>query len=234
MKRARTLYQLQKTETEMAQKGRRLKEVEASIKESEDLIQARAAIDKGQKRIKDGAARLRRIELESQGLQTETAAEEKRLYGGRITSPKELASLEEKIKNLRHRRAKLEDDQLGAMLELEDAEKDLAISQERLALIEAEWTASQGTLIEERDRLRKELARSANERVALRQVVASADLTFYENLSRRKGGVGVARIVDGACRGCGVAVPPRQSAAVYDTDDLIVCSHCERILYGER
>jgi uncharacterized protein len=234
MKRARALYQLQTVETDIDQKSRRLKEVEASLGESEALREARSAVEKAEKQLKESKAKVQRLESDHQHLQSETAAEEDRLYSGRITSPKELSSIQDKIKNLKQRRAKTEDDLLQAMVANEEAEAALAAGREHLERAEADWRSGQSNLIVERDRLEHEVSRAGADRETLRAAISPADVAVYENLRRRKAGQGVVKIVDGACRGCGVNVPMRQAQAVYDGVELIFCGHCERILYGER
>jgi hypothetical protein len=234
MKRAKVLYQLQVVETDIEQKSRRLKEVEAALGESDELRQARSALEKAQKRLKEAKVRLQQFELENQSLQGEITTEEGRLYSGRIANPKELGSLENKIKNLKQRRSKVEDDLLQAMVDIEDAEAYLAVCQGDLTRLETTWETSQANLIEERDRLTKEMAKHRADRDALRSAISPPDMSLYENLRRRKGGQGVAKIVDGACRGCGVTVPGRQAQAAYDTDDIVQCGSCDRILFGER
>ena len=234
MKRARALYQLQTVETDIDQKSRRLKDVEASLGESDAVREARVAVEKAEKWLKESKSTVQRLEFEDQRLQTEAAGEEDRLYSGRVNSPKELTSIQEKIKNLKQRRAKTEDDLLLAMVTSEEAETVLTAGREQLAREEASWRASQSDLLAERDRLNQDLGRHGADREALRAGISPADLALYENLRRRKGGQGVVKIVDGACRGCGVNVPISQAQAVYDGAELVLCGHCERILYGER
>jgi uncharacterized protein len=234
MKRARALYQLQVLDTDIEQKSRRLREVESQLKETDELRTARAAVEQAQKQLKDNRARLHRLELENQSLQTEIVDEERRLYGGRITIPKELRSLEDKVKNLKTRRAKLEDDVLEIMVAVEEGEALLTVSEAVLARVDSDWQTSQSTLIAERDRLRVGLAKQATDRDAQRAALSSKDIAVYDDLYRRKGGRSVARVASGSCGACGVSVSARHFQAMADGDELVSCSACERILYADR
>ena len=234
MKRARALYQLQVIDTDVEQKSRRLKEVESHLKETDELRAARAAVEKAEKQLKEAQARLHRLELENQGLQSEIADAERSLYGGRITIPKELRSLEDKINNLKVRRGKVEDDLLDIMMAAEEGEALLAESRAVLAHVDADWQTSQASLISERNQLKAGVAKQSADRAALRAAIPPTDLGIYDNLFGRKGGRSVARVSAGACGACGVSVSARQIQAIADGDELVPCSACERILYADR
>ncbi len=234
MKRARALYQLQVLDTDVEQKRRRLKEVESHLKETDELRAARSAVQKAEKQLKEAQTRLHRLELENQDLQGEIADTERSLYSGRITIPKELRSLEEKSKNLKARRAKIEDDQLDSMVAVEEGEALLAESRAVLAHVDADWKTSQASLITERDQLKAGIAKQSADRAALRDAIPSKDLAVYDNLYGRKGGCSVARLSSGSCGACGVSVSARQIQAIADGEELVPCSACERILYADR
>jgi uncharacterized protein len=234
MKKARALYQLQVLDTDIEQKSRRLKEVESQLQETDELRAARAAAEKAEKQLKEDRALLHRLELENQSLQGDIVEEERRLYGGRITIPKELRSLEDKIKNLKARRSRLEDDVLETMMAVEADEVVLTESQAALARVDAAWQTSQASLITERNQLKTGLARQSGERDALRAAIPPKDLGVYDNLYGRKGGRSVARVNVGTCGACGVSVSARQMQAIADGEELVPCSACERILYADR
>lgn len=230
MKRVRALYRLQTVETEIIQKGRRLKEVDLLLGDNESVKAAQSVVEKAESRLHTAQTESRRLDLEIRGLEEEAAATEKRLYGGHVTNPKELASLQDKIKNLKERRGKLEDDLLEMMVEAEDAESGLTLSRESLSELQAEWESSQSDLTAERDTLARSLSTLQAERESLLNKISSDDLDIFQDLWRRKGGRGVVKMVEGICQGCGVTVPTSKARAVFETDDLIFCGNCERIL----
>ncbi len=230
MKRAKVIYRLQNLEAEIDQKSRRLKEVDALLGNNESVKTAQGAVEKAESRLRITQAETRRLDLEIQGLQEEAAATERQLYSGRVTNPKELASLQDKIKNLKERRSKLEDNLLDMMVEAEDAESELVVNQQNLNNLRAEWESNQSDLTAERDTLTQSLSALRSERESLRNGISSGDLDVFEDLWRRKGGRGVAKMIEGTCQGCGVSVPTNKVKAVFEADDLIFCGNCERIL----
>jgi len=223
------LYRLQCLDGEGNTKQRRLAEVEAALGESEALRQARQAVVQTQALVQKWALRQRDLELEIQGLADKISRSQQRLYSGAVKNPKELTDLQAEIAALRRRRQKLEDDLLETMIEREEAEASHAQAQEHLNETNAHWSAQQAELVAEREMLRGRLAEVERTRTELLPSIEASDLTFYQALRRRKGGLAVVEMHDGACGGCGVAVSPklewqlRQKGRVY-------CGNCERII----
>ena len=234
MKRARALHQLQTVEADIDLNSEQLREVETQLKNNDEVQAAQSFVDKAEGRLKRTQAEARRLDLENKGLEGEIEAVEGQLYSGRITNPKELASFEDKLGHLKRRQSKVEDDLLENMLESEEAEAALAKSREDLARVEVEWHAEQSDLTEERDTLKQKLTALRAEQETLRETIPADELDVFEDLRRRKGGRGVVKIVGGACRGCGVSLPKSKVEAACETDELVFCGSCERILHGQK
>ena len=52
----------------------------------------------------------------------------------------------------------------------------------------------------------------------------------YRALLPRKAGVAVARVERGICLGCRIKLPMREIARLKNSDSLVLCSSCGRIL----
>ena len=92
-RRARLLYTLQRVDIQLARKGRRYKEVEAHLGESEALRDARATLEAATRDHAHWRAQAQDRELEAQSIADKLSATEERLYSGRITNPRELGDL---------------------------------------------------------------------------------------------------------------------------------------------
>ena len=229
MTRAADLYRLQCLDREGDAAQRRLAEVGAALGESQALKQARQALQSAQTLVQKWTVRQRDLELETQGISDKISGSEKRLYGGEVKNPKALADLQAEIAGLRRRRRKLEDDLLEAMIELEEARATHTEAHKHLDETEADWSTQQASLLAEREVLQAKLAEIKRARVELVPRIAADDLATYQSLRRRKGGLAVIEVRDGACGGCGVAISPslnwqlRQEGVGY-------CANCERII----
>jgi len=222
-------YRLQCLDGDGDAKQRRLAEVEAALGESEALRQARRALESAQSLVRKWALRQRDLELEVQGLSDKTLRSEQRLYGGAVKNPKELADLQAEVVSLRRRRQKLEDALLEAMIEQEEAEATRDQAQAFLNETQYRWSVEQADLMAEREELQARLAEIEQARTALLPSIEAGDLQVYQGLRRRKGGLAVVQVRDGACGGCGIAISPSLKWKLRQ-GELVRCGNCERFI----
>jgi predicted nucleic acid-binding Zn-ribbon protein len=234
MNRSHLLYRLQAIDLEMDNGKSHLEEVEAGLDESEELRQARHALQKAEDELSRWRTTLRDLELEAKSLTAKITSVEKRLYSGRVTNPKELANLQDEVSYLKRRRDELEDRQLEAMVEVEEHEVEVDGQKVSLTQIEAEWSQTQKRLTEERDELEERLAHLKKERIKLERTIGAEDLALYGELCSRKGGQAVALLKGEVCQACMVTLPTSRVQQVRSGDSLSFCSSCQRILYVER
>lgn len=234
MSKAEMLYRLQTIDLEIDEKIRRLKEVENSLGESQELCQAQQALQDGEKRLSQQRTKLRDQELEMQSLTSKIAAVEDQLYGGRIRNPKELASLQDELQYLKRRKDELEEQILESMIAIEESEASVTEQRERLARLEVDWQEVQARLSTEQTELLNRLSQLRAKRTELQKCMEASDLALYEDLRRRRGGRAVAILQGELCRGCGVTIPTSQAQRARQGETLTLCSSCERILYAER
>lgn len=229
---ARQLYRLQLVDTELGQQGHRLTEVEASLGGAGDLERAREAVADTESVLDQLRTQLRDLELEIAGLNAKLRANQDRLYGGKVRSPKELSGLEEEAASLRRRRSEVEDDQLELMIEIEEQEAELAERQARLLQIEAAWRDDQTRLLAQREQLEARIAELTEQRDSMQSATGAGDLALYEDLGDRLGGTAVALLKRGICQVCGVDVPTGMARAVEKDEGLHFCPTCDRLLSG--
>ena len=234
MNRSHLLYRFQTIDLEIGSGKRRLKEVEASLGESEELCQARHTLQKAEDELNRWRTTLRDLELEVKSLTAKITSVEERLYSGRVTNPKELANLQNEVSYLKRRRGELEDRQLEAMVEVEECEAEVDSKKASLVQIEAEWSHTQKRLTGERGELEESLAHLKKERGELERTIRAEDLALYGELCSRKGGRAVALLKGEVCQACRMALPTSQVRQARSGDSLNFCSSCQRILYAER
>jgi predicted nucleic acid-binding Zn-ribbon protein len=223
------LYRLQCLDSEGDTARHRLAEVEAALGESEALRQARRASERAQARAQKWALRQRDLELQTQGLSDKISRSQQRLYSGVVKNPKELTDLQAEVAALRRRRQKLEDDLLEAMIERDEAEAARVEAHRHLDETQARWSAQQADLMAERDVLQERLAEIEQMRAELLPNIEASDLAIYQTLRRRKRGLAVVAVRDGACGGCGVAVSPSLEWQLR-RDGRATCGNCGRMI----
>jgi len=223
------LYRLQELDSAADSTHDRLAKIAVALNDHAQLQQARQALERAQALAKKWAVQQRGLELDIQSLTDKTSGSEQRLYSGMVKNPKELSDLQAEVASLKRRQLKLEDDLLDAMVEREDAEEMRARAQQRSDEIQALWTIQQADLLAEQETLEEGLREIEQEREGLLPRVDSGNLTTYEHLRRRKGGIAVTSPNGEVCGICGVAISPSLKWKLRE-GEIIYCGTCERII----
>ena len=183
-------------------------------------------------RLTDLERSQKRIEDEVATLEAKGEAENKRLYSGTVTSPRELQAMQEEIDGLARRQRELEDD----VLEIMEAAEPLREEIDRLESIREDRESEAARLGEviaaAEAEIDGELAGVVGEREQLASGIAPELLATYERLRDRLGGIGVARLEGGQCMGCHLSLPATEVDAIRHAAPGAVMFHeeCGRIL----
>ncbi len=207
----------------------RLEELATNLAAIDQLVAERhgelATVSREQARLEDEVEMVRR----------KARTEEDRAISGRVTSPKELTSIQEEVASLQRRQAALEDDLLERMERREtlDAElAELATRREGVAGEQAEVSKARDASLADIDR-ELEVRRSA--RKLLEPKVSEELLKLYEQIRARQGGIGAGTLVGNTCQGCRTALSRVDLNALraLPPERIKRCEHCRRILVLE-
>lgn len=176
-----------------------------------------------------------RLEDEVEMVRRKAQTEEARAISGRVTSPKELTSIQEEVASLQRRQGALEDDLLERMERRETLDAELAeLSNRREAV-----TADQAEVTKERDAtladIDRELEVQRSARELLEHKVSAELLKLYEQIRARQGGVGAGALVGNTCQGCRTTLSRVDVSALraLPPERIKRCEHCRRILVVE-
>lgn len=231
MSRASVLMQLQGLDLELDAARARLQAIEVILADEAALRAAQQALLQAQGQVQAARAALQNLEYDSQLLNDKISEVSQRMYGGRVTQPKELQDLQLDLASLQRRRGVLEEQQFEALVTSEAAEAQHQAAQEQLRQADEQAMRRHGDLIRERQQVQANLARLDGDRAALAGNVPAADRELYERLRPTKRGRAVARLEEGMCAGCGVATPPSQQQAA--RSGISLCVSCGRILCAD-
>ncbi len=232
MASVRTLYRLQTTDQALTLARERQREIEELLAGDEELQALQRSVDSLTAQASQLRTRVRDSELEIQSLSEKIAALQERLYGGQVTNPRELASLQSEESYLKRRQRQLEDEMLEAIIHLEEQEGELESQQEGLAQATARWEAVQASLRAEQAELEAQVRQLKAQRAAVQGALQPEELSVYDDLQRRKKGLAVVLLQGQACGGCGVRLPTSMAQQVRQAEALHFCPSCGRILCG--
>ena len=153
------------------------------------------------------------------------------LYGGDITSPRELESLQQEASSVRQQVESKDAEQLELSLQAEESQERLTAFQTELAEGRTAWDAKYTELTEQISGLSAERDDVASKRLELAASLEPAAVQKYEGLRKSKGGMAVAKVERGLCQACRMSLPTQQAQRVRNGRQDVLCSTCGRILF---
>jgi uncharacterized protein len=211
----------------------RLAEIAEALREPAALVAARRDLARAESDLVHCGA----VQVEREAIQGEAAGKlaraEARLYGGAVHNPKELEDLQRDVAQLRRQLSQIEDSLLEALICTETATQAQARQAALLEQLTAEFGRKQAALRAEQAQIKAKMAAELTRQAAARQAVPAALLATYDSLRLRRRGRVVVRLDGEECSACLVAASPFSLEAARFGDELVYCSNCGRLLWGE-
>lgn len=227
------LYQLQQLDTRIFDLRDRLEnhpmkvEVQGLEEERESL---EAELKEAEASLQESRKRMARMESEIQALEEKARREEEKLYGGKVTNPKELRGLQAEVRSLGKQKDTLETELLEEMERQEELRGSVDALRSRLEELGRGIGEKKGVLEEETAGLEGELAALEKERDTLRSGIDGELLELYDRLLAAKQNLAVVKVVEGICQGCRVELPGKDYDRFLKSEDVFRCTNCGRIL----
>jgi predicted nucleic acid-binding Zn-ribbon protein len=225
-----SLYQLQTLDLAIAKMRTRLKEVETQLAGDESVIQARSSLEAAETALKPWLARSRELDLEIKSVAQKSKNAESLLYGGTVQNTKELQDLQHEIAAHKKRQGQLEDEQLEAMLKIDENQATIVTAGGALEVAQAAWASVQSSLLADKQKLEGELAGMESQRRQTAATVDAEQLKIYETLRPKKHGRAVSLLEGDTCVTCGVEQTSTLAQQVRQRHGLVYCANCGRIL----
>ena len=226
---ARQLHQLQQVDLELESNEKAQSHIVSQLGDSQQVARVRSKIDAEQERLEDLQKQQHSLEWEIDDLSAKLTSTEQKLYGGRITNPKELANLQREANELKDRRTHLEDKDLEIMDRVELSTTTATSLGAELKKLETEWQSQQEQLSTDLENLKTAHSDLTGKRQLLSTEIEPQLIEVYHQLRKQKG-TAIARVEQGTCRGCQIALPTTELQQAR-SGRLVRCSSCGRILY---
>ncbi len=226
-----TLFRLQAQDTLRMKMNARLKEIDRIIAADKEISQANASLEESQGINKSAETVLKGLVDQVKEKKLKRELTQAKLFSGKVRNPKELQDLQAETQALDRTIAKLEDEQLQAMMALEETTKALHDAEKQLQLVLDRKASQNSLLIGEKHKIESEIPQVDAQRSSLREQLDEATFTVYRNLLKSKAGRAVAEVLDDTCGACGVTVPPADIQAAKSPNVIAYCKNCGRILY---
>jgi hypothetical protein len=172
------------------------------------------------------------LEQHVQALVSRIGTIEARLRSGAAGSYRDQDAMANETRSLDHQRRDYEDREIEIMEQLEPIEAELASIAAKLDRLDTDKSAASEALARAEAELAAERSAVLAERAPLAAALPSDLAASYERLRSKLGGVGAAKVVDGACSGCHLRLPALERDQVLHAPPGTVfsCDQCGRIL----
>jgi uncharacterized protein len=180
----------------------------------------------------DVAREQTKAEGDVDAVRVRSARDAERLESGRVTSPKELSSLQHEIESLSKRQADLEDAVLEIMERREEVQARIGELTGRVETTQAELTATEARRDEQVAEIDAEASTLDGQRKALAAELPAELMALYEKIRVQQGGVGAAPLHQRRCEGCRLELDITEVNRIRDAapDTVLRCEECRRIL----
>lgn len=225
----RDLYQLQEIDVALEDNKKAQTGISAQLGESQIIIKARVKLADEQKNLEELNRQQKSTDWEIDDLTEKIKATEQKLYGGKITNSKELSNLQRETEDFKKRRTQFEDKSLDLMDQIELSSKTIGDASAELVKMETQWRAQQKRLTVDLEQLKADQTVLENRRQEQETLIDTEALSAYQELRKRRG-TAVARVEQGICQGCRIALPVSDLQQARG-GGMVRCSSCGRILY---
>jgi predicted nucleic acid-binding Zn-ribbon protein len=225
------LYELQIIDTETRERKRRLESLDDGTAARAELAKAEAELAQARERLQRTRTTLRDKELRLASTEEDRKNKHDKCYGGMVSDPKELASLERKIEELTVLIGKLEEEILVLMDRVEEEEEEVKRLADRVERLRSQAEDTEAHYKMETETLQREIEELEARRIELVGQIDPSLVQIYETLREKLGGVAVAGVVEYTCTACHTAVPRDQAERIPFSQSPIRCENCKRILW---
>lgn len=227
------LYELQQLDTGLDRAHRRIQEIDIQLNDRAQLDDA-LEIHRKLGAVHDTYSKaLEDAEHEVALQNTKLESNQKKLYSGVVTNPKELEDLQLESNSLTKYLAVLEERLLQAMLEADQSRADLDAASARVDEISTNMELNHQALKEEKNGLESEIESLASQRSSFLDRGNPSGLSTYESLRKSSGGIAVTLMAEASCSSCGANIPSAIEQEAKSPTKLAFCPTCSRILHPE-
>ncbi len=153
---------------------------------------------------------------------------QERLAG--VKTGDEYQALQKELENLKKSTLAVQDAQTKLRDEVKRVEGEIQTIDAGINDVKAKMTEEQGKIDVEAGGANKNLEELQGKRKALTGRIEGKYLNAYEKIRSVKGGIGIALVTGGVCRGCNMRLMPQLFVDLQRMQDIHPCPTCRRLL----
>ena len=225
------LNSLQELDLILDRLGGETQKAEKELSEGLGLDHVENALREESERLLLVQSQHREQQLAGESQRERSARLDEQLYGGTVTNPRDLESLEKEASHARELLEQHDAELLNLSVQAEETQSIRDSLEKELAARNSAWEKRQAELESDIERCTEERDAVVDQRAKLAATLDPVSVQKYEGLRKAKGGLAVARVARGLCQACRMALPTHQQQQVRGGRETVLCSSCGRILY---
>ncbi len=224
------LIRLQEYSLAIEEQARKLSGMPARMQDLEQsLARHRADVVKTRDELAESQKQRRKLEGDLQAVETKISKYQGQLM--EVKTNKEYTAMLHEIEAVKEERGSIETRILQAMDAGEAVEASIREKETALAGEQERATAGLAKLKQEEQEAADRRASLEKEKSRLESELSPELVAEFSRVARMRGGVAVARVVEGLCQGCSVRIQPRILQQIRRNEGLLRCDSCKRFLY---
>lgn len=184
-----------------------------------------------QQTLDEVVARQDALEATIHDLDTRIAELDRRLYGGTVTSSKDLQAIQTDLASMRAHRSHQEDIEMEVLLEREPLDARVADATARLDRFASDIVVHDAEIAAEQERIDAEIAAHEAARAAAVAPIDESLVAVYHRVRAANRGIGIARLEHGTCMACRLKLPAVELDRIRNSSGQTVqCPECSALL----
>ncbi|MQF69320.1 hypothetical protein FIM12_03175 [SAR202 cluster bacterium AD-804-J14_MRT_500m] len=233
MTTVRLIRELENIDSQLMEANESLVGINATFEDRTAVLLQEEKVDVGQGRLNVAKRDNQTLEQEAESISAKLEEVESKLYGGSVSSPRELEDLTKELQHLRKRFNGIQEEVLESMLAMEEIQEVLKQDEQVLKNELEGWDLTQIKLAADKQELEQDQLNLEIQRENVIDHMEEETLRVYERIKRGKGGVVAAKMERGMCRSCGVSLPTHLVQRARSGKEIVPCPSCGKILYTE-
>jgi hypothetical protein len=226
------LVELQNIDAQIYNFKKRLDEIPLEIEnKNKEFEEKKKNLNLLEEKNKELIVKRKEKELELAGKEENVKKLQTQLY--QIKTNKEYAAMLKEIEGLKADNSHIEDEILNIMMELDELKVNIDKEKENLLQEEKKTNIEKQKLEEEKKFIEQQLSTFNHKRNQLTSQIEPEILNIYERILDNKNGLAMVKVLEGACQGCFMKVPPQVINEIRMYEKIVTCEMCSRILYEE-
>lgn len=230
MSTVKDLFSLQELDLELDLIDNQKSEAERELEGGATLGPLESAVQEESARLEEFRNLLNIQRLEAETQRERSSHLDGQLYGGQVSNPRDLETLQQEATNVREQLEKQDADLVKLSMQTEESQNKHSELEKQFAESRATWESREAELTQILTGLSEKRDGISDRRVTLAATLEPGALRQYEGLRRAKRGVAVAKVERGLCQACRMSLPTRQQQQVRSGRQTVLCSSCGRIL----